>query len=83
MNRCLAVIAAALALASYGFAQNATGTIDGRVTDASGASVPGAAVTVENTATNVKLASPTNSEGRFYQRYLLPGTYNVTVVSAM
>jgi hypothetical protein len=82
MNRCLAVLAAALALTSYGWAQNATGTIDGRVTDPSGSAIPGAAVTVENTATNVKLKAPTNSEGRFYQRYLLPGAYTVTVEKA-
>jgi hypothetical protein len=79
INRCLAATAALLAFASLGFAQNATGTIDGHVTDPSGAAVPGATVTVENAATNVKLSSPTNSEGRFYQRYLLPGNYNLTV----
>jgi hypothetical protein len=81
-NRSPVLVLAALALASYSFAQNATGTIDGRVSDTSGAAVPGASVTVENTATNVKLTSPTNSEGRFYQRYLLPGTYNVVVEKA-
>ena len=79
MKRSLALVLAVLVLATYGFAQNATGTIDGRVLDASGAAVPGATVTIENTATNVKLTTPTNNEGRFYQRYLLPGTYNVTV----
>lgn len=79
MNRCLALVSAALVLSSYGFAQNATGTIDGAVTDTSGSAVPAATVTVENTATNVKLTTPTNAEGRFYQRYLPPGTYNVTV----
>src|SRR5215472_12851903 len=73
MKRCLALVAALLVMAMYGFAQNATGTIDGRVTDASGAAVPGATVTIENTATNVKLTTPTNAEGRFYQRYLLSG----------
>ncbi len=79
MNRCLALVIATCALASYGHAQNATGTIDGRVSDSSGSAVPGAVVTIENTATNVKLTNPTNSEGRFYQRYLPPGFYNVTV----
>jgi hypothetical protein len=79
MKRCLALVSAVLVLATYGFAQNATGTIDGKVVDASGAAIPAATVTIENTATNVKLTTPSNGEGRFYQRYLLPGTYNVTV----
>ena len=82
MKKCLSFVAAVLALTAYAFAQNATGTIDGRVTDSSGAAIPGAIVTVENTATNVKLTTPTNGEGRFYQRYLLPGIYNVAVEKA-
>jgi hypothetical protein len=79
MKRCLALVSALLVLATYSFAQNATGTIDGRVTDASGAAIPAAAITIENTATNIKLATRTNGEGRFLQRYLLPGTYTLTV----
>ena len=72
-------VTTALCLLSIGAAaQNATGTIDGRVGDASGAPVPGAVVTVENQATNIHWSLTTNSEGRFYQRYLQPGTYRVT-----
>ncbi len=79
MNRFLTLVLAAFVFASSAFCQNATGTIEGRVTDASGAAIPGAAVTVENQSTNVKLTQQTNSEGRFYQRYLATGKYNVTV----
>jgi hypothetical protein len=61
------------------FAQNAAGTLDGHVVDSSGAAIPGAHVTIENQATNVKLATPTSSDGRFYQRYLPPGSYSVTI----
>jgi len=82
MKRCLALVSAVLVLATYGSAQNATGTIDGKVADASGAAIPGASVTIENVATNVKLTAPTNGEGRFYQRYLAPGTYTVTAEKA-
>jgi hypothetical protein len=82
MKRCLALVSAVLVLATYGFAQNATGTIDGKVADPSGAAIPGASVTIENVATNVKLTAPTNGEGRFYQRYLAPGTYTVTAEKA-
>jgi len=64
------------------WAQNATGTLDGRVLDASGAAVPNANVTIENQATNVRYTIPTNADGRFYEKYLLPGTYRVTVEKA-
>src|ERR1700688_3663175 len=77
-----AALIAAVFFASSAFAQNATGTLDGRVNDASGSAVPGATVTIENQATNVRQVTPTNTEGRFYQRYLLPGTYNETVEKA-
>ncbi|MDR3698767.1 MAG: carboxypeptidase regulatory-like domain-containing protein [Candidatus Sulfopaludibacter sp.] len=79
MYRSLQVIVAAVALTSWAIAQNATGTLDGRVTDASNAAVPNANVTVENQATNVHWTQVTNAEGRFYQRYLQPGTYRVSV----
>ena len=82
MNRLLALVIAVVACASSGLAQNATGTIDGRVTDSSGSAVAGANVVVENLATNVKFSNVTNSEGRFYQRYLPPGVYRVTVQMA-
>ncbi|HLK68383.1 MAG TPA: TonB-dependent receptor [Bryobacteraceae bacterium] len=82
MYRFLRVVAAALMITGCALAQNATGTIDGRVTDASGGAVPGAKVTVENVATNVRFSLETNSEGRFYQRYLQPGTYHVTAEKA-
>lgn len=79
MNRVLTTVVAVFASAVCALAQNATGTLDGRVVDATGAAVPGARVTIENQATNVHLTIPTNAEGRFYNAYLLPGTYTVTV----
>jgi len=79
MYRFLSLAAAALGLLMCAHAQNATGTLDGRVTDASTAAVPAASVTIENPATNVHWTMETNAEGRFYQRYLQPGTYRITV----
>ena len=79
MSKSLIVGIVAIAFCSGSFAQNATGTLDGQVVDASGAVIPNARVTIENQATNVKHIIPTSAEGRFYQRYLLPGTYTVTV----
>ena len=82
MFRSLIVGIAALTFCSFALAQNANGILDGRVTDASGSSIPGAKVTVENQDTSVKKEYTTNSEGRFYQGQVLIGTYRVTVEKA-
>jgi len=60
-------------------AQTASGRIIGTVTDAQGAAIAGAKVTVTNTGTNVRSNTVTNADG-FYQVLQLPvGTYTVTV----
>ena len=62
-RRISAVIAALLfvLLASAAGAQEARGTIQGRVTDSSGAAVPGATVEVFNLATGVATTTNTNA----------------------
>ncbi len=60
-------------------AQEARGTLVGRVADASGAVIPGAAVEVTNTAMGTKLSLVTNSEGFYQAPYLIPGLYHVAV----
>ena len=63
-------------------AQDITGTIAGTVTDASGAGVPDAKVTVTNTDRNLILASPaTNTAGEFVAPLLPVGKYTVSVVA--
>ena len=58
-------------------AQNATGRIIGTVTDAQGAAIAGAKVTVTNTGTNVHWNTVTSGDG-YYQVLELPvGTYSV------
>jgi hypothetical protein len=57
----------------------ATGTILGTVTDATGAIVPNAKVTVTNTGTNVQFQTVTSSSGDYNAPSLNPGTYRVTV----
>ncbi|HZQ44605.1 MAG TPA: TonB-dependent receptor [Acidobacteriaceae bacterium] len=62
------------------YAQNLTGTIDGVVTDASGAVIPGAKVTLSNAATGVVArVVKTDKGGRYNAPSLLIGTYKVTV----
>jgi len=63
-------------------AQTATGTINGSVTDSTGAVIPGAKITIENLNTGVKQTTSTNAQGGFLQPYLIPGQYRVTVEQA-
>ena len=58
-------------------AQEFRGTVTGRVTDSSGLVVPGATVTVTNTATGVAATATTNEAGSFTVPYLTPGSYTV------
>src|SRR5690349_7906405 len=56
-----------------------TGTIQGTVTDPSGAIVPGASVTAINNATGVKIERQTTEAGFFTLNLLTAGEYTVTV----
>ena len=60
-------------------AQEARGTIQGRVVDTSGGAIPGATVEVLNLATGVVTLTTTNAEGSYRVPFLIPGTYRVTV----
>src|SRR5271166_2889983 len=55
-----------------------TGAIGGRVTDQSGAIVPGASVAVRNLATGLQHSAVTNHAGLYQFVALMPGTYSVT-----
>ncbi len=62
-----------------GLAQQVTASITGKVTDATGAAVPGAKVTAIDTERGTQITTTTNSEG-FYNLTNLPvGTYNLKV----
>ena len=58
------------------------GAIGGNVTDASGALVSGAAVTVHNTGTGADERATTDTSGFFRVIHLQPGLYSVTVSKA-
>ena len=63
------------------YAQVATADILGTVTDATGSTVPGAAVRVENVGTHQVRNFTTNAAGEYVFSSLQPGTYKVTVTS--
>ena len=60
-------------------AQRGRGTILGSVTDSNGAVVPGAIVTITNTATNVTTSAVTNDDGNYVAPNLNVGGYSVAV----
>jgi hypothetical protein len=73
-------VAAFLILAAPVRAQVATlATISGTVTDATGAVVPKASVTVIDEATGVRTTRETNNDGSYIVAGLVVGTYTVTV----
>ncbi|MBZ5551502.1 MAG: carboxypeptidase regulatory-like domain-containing protein [Acidobacteriia bacterium] len=72
-------LAAYLCLTSFGFAQTFRGTILGTVMDNSGAVVPGAGITVKNSATGLTRTTATDTVGNYVVAELPIGTYELTV----
>lgn len=75
-----ATLLAIIASCALSYAQlTTTATINGTVTDISGAVVPDAAVTLTNQATKAEVTMKTNSDGSYTAPGLSVGTYTVTV----
>ncbi|MCL4401441.1 MAG: carboxypeptidase-like regulatory domain-containing protein, partial [Acidobacteria bacterium] len=64
-------------LVSTAFAQDTRGTLLGRVSDSSGAMVPGVEVKAVNAETGITTTGRTNEAGNYVIPYLLPGIYTV------
>jgi len=69
-----------LMLATGLFAQS-NATVQGQVTDQTGAAVPGANITVTNTGTGVSVTTKSDSAGNYQVPALVIGNYDVTVDS--
>lgn len=82
LPRIFLFVAAVLALGSAAFAQQASGAINGTVTDTSGSVIPGASITLTNVATGVVTQSASNGSGFFTFVNLTPGRYVMTVGKA-
>ena len=76
-----AVVGLVAASVSAGAQLAGKGAIRGTVTDATGASVPGASIVFTNTASNVKTSYKSTGAGD-YEASLDPGKYTVTVTLA-
>ncbi len=75
----LGVIGMSLLLTLSAFAQTSTSRISGTVTDATGAVVPGAKVTVKDEMTGVAYTQTTTSAGLYTFPSLSVGKYTVTI----
>ncbi|MDQ6705557.1 MAG: carboxypeptidase-like regulatory domain-containing protein, partial [Acidobacteriota bacterium] len=73
----LAIVSAALV-----FAQGERGSLDGTVTDTSGAAIPGATVRAIHIETNVESTSTTTDSGIYRMPYLPLGSYRITASKA-
>src|SRR5439155_20194155 len=67
----------ALLVGAGAWAQEPVGTISGAVHDQSGAIVPGASITIRNTATGVEPALTSGTDGGFSAPALAAGEYKV------
>jgi len=72
-------IVAIAILGATALAQTPTGTVEGLVTDNTGAVVAGATVTITRAATGEQRATITDAGGRFTIPFVEPGTYSVLV----
>jgi hypothetical protein len=79
MSLTLRSLIAAVSLSAALFGQAGTGEINGSVTDASGAVVGGATVTVSNPATGFTRVIQSNSEGLYSAPALIPGVYSIKI----
>ena len=71
-----------LLCAALAYGQAVSGSLLGTVTDASGATVPGAKVTITEVNTGISRAMETNQSGFFSFPSLEPGSYRVSVERA-
>jgi Carboxypeptidase regulatory-like domain len=77
----IALVAMLLVMTPHGWGQD-NATITGYVTDASGALVPNAAITLTNTATNQTRETISNSAGTYRFANVGIGTYTLNIVAS-
>lgn len=83
MKKLLFLLFAILSFATLQItAQDPFGSIEGTVSDAQGAVVVNATVTVKNTATNASRTATTNENGQYRILQLQPGFYEVSITAA-
>src|ERR1022692_1206310 len=74
----LIVIFGLVVCSSSGFGQSPTGAVNGTVTDATGAVVPGVTLTLTNMGTGLVFHVSTNTSGVYALVNLAPGMYTLS-----
>jgi hypothetical protein len=80
MYRSISIVAAALALGLLAVAPaqaQSTASLQGTITDAQNAVMPGASVVIRNVATGIERAAVTDAAGQYVAASLQPGHYSV------
>lgn len=78
----LSVVFAIAMMAGAAFSQSETGQITGKVSDANGAVVAGATVTLHSAETGAQRSATTNDDGGYAITNLQPGVYEITIEAA-
>src|SRR5262249_33023877 len=78
MKNIIAIACIAMTLNCWVMAQGTNATLSGVVTDQTGAAIPGATVTAQNTKTGVTSKLVSNEAGVYRFVSLQPGVYRVT-----
>lgn len=78
LKRYFLLAAAMMMLPMFALGQMYFGGIVGTVTDPTGAAIPGASITVQNTGTRATFRTTTNAEGEYQILHLVPGVYSVS-----
>ena len=73
------VLLLSVTLCGSGKAQLSTATLFGTITDATGAAIPNATITLTQTETNFTRTATTKGEGSYREEFLPTGPYKVTV----
>ena len=82
-SRCPVLLLTLVLLGTTAFAQiGGTGSLQGTITDPSGAVVPDATVTATNASTNAAVTQQTSSAGFYSLAALPPGSYTITVTAS-
>jgi hypothetical protein len=68
---------AALRPCGYGFSQDVTGSVQGRVTDPTGATIPNVRLELINERTNATATQTTTGEGTYIFNLVPPGRYKI------
>ena len=73
------VVVCALCFCSASHAQAVYGSINGTVTDNTGAVVPNATITVTDVSKNTSIKVTSNASGEYLAEHLIPDTYNIKI----